>query len=264
MASLFEVVGIAAIAGCATGLGALPSLFTARVSHRVYDSALGLAAGIMFGASVFALVLPGLELGSLTEVSAGIVAGGFFLLGSNALLPHLHMEFEGEVTEFKEGLDGIDDEELADDPLQRALLVAGAITIHNVPEGLAVGIAFASGEEAIGIALAVAIAVQNVPDGFAMAVPAIDAGISKPKTLLYTTISGGIPEPLAAAAGFGLVAVMTSVFPVAAGFAAGAMIAVIFRELIPASHGHGFADTATATFVVGFVVMMVIDTALAV
>lgn len=256
MGSLPEVVLVAGLAGCATGLGALPVFFTDRVSHRVYDAALGLAAGIMFGAAVFALVLPGLELGPLREVAVGILAGGVFLLVANALLPHIHMEWSGEHTE---GM-AVDEE----NGLRRALLVGAAITIHNVPEGLAVGIAFASGEDALGLALAVAIAVQNVPDGFAMAVPAQAAGVSKVKTTVYTTLSGGLPEPLAAALGFGLVLVVKDLFPVAAGFAAGAMIAVIFREMIPASHGHGYEDYATLTFVGGFVVMMVIDIALAV
>ncbi|PSQ49477.1 ZIP family metal transporter [Halobacteriales archaeon SW_7_65_23] len=256
MVTVLDVALIAGAAGCATGLGAFPTLLTDKISHRVYDAAVGLAAGIMFGAAVFALVLPGLELGSLGEVGGGILFGGLFLLAANALLPHLHLEFAGEHSEGPR-VDG-------EDGLRRAMLVGAAITIHNVPEGLAVGIAFASGEEALGLALAFAIAVQNVPDGFAMAVPAVSAGVSRPKTALYTTLSGGIPEPVAAVCGFALVSVITDVFPVAAGFAAGAMIAVIFREMIPASHGHGYEDFATLTFVVGFIVMMVVDVALAV
>ena len=256
MVSLPEVVLIATAAGGATGLGAVPTLLTDRVSHRVYDSAIGLASGIMFGAAVFALVLPGLELGTLPEVGVGIVGGGAFLLAANAVLPHLHLEFAGE---HREGMSVFEE-----NGLRRALLIGAAITIHNVPEGLAVGIAFASGEETLGLALAFAIAVQNVPDGFAMAVPAVSAGVSKPKTALYTTLSGGIPEPLAAVLGFGLVSVITDLFPPAAGFAAGAMMAVVFREMVPASHGHGHEDAATLTFVAGFVVMMVVDIALAV
>jgi ZIP family zinc transporter len=255
----------------------VPVLLSARVSHRVYDGALGLAAGIMVGAAVFALVLPGLELGSPLEVTAGILAGGGFLLVVNAVLPHLHLRFRGEriegtgpnldpAGEFPSaGGDG-DLEPLGDDvdDLRRAALVGGAVTIHNVPEGLAVGIAFASGETALGLAIATAIAVQNVPDGFAMAVPAVRAGVSAPRTLVYTTLSGGVPEPIAAAVGFSLVAVVSGLFPVAAGFAAGAMIAVVFRELVPSSHGHGYADTATATFVAGFAIMLIVDTVLAV
>ncbi|AGB31355.1 zinc/iron permease [Natrinema pellirubrum DSM 15624] len=277
MSSLEEVVVVATIAGCTTGLGALPLLLTDRISHRVYDGSLGLAAGIMVGAAVFALVLPGLEMGSPLEVTAGLLAGGGFLLVVNAVLPHLHLLFRGErvegtgpkfdpagelpSAEADGDLDPLGDD--ADD-LRRAALVGGAVTIHNVPEGLAVGIAFASGETALGLAIATAIAVQNVPDGFAMAVPAVRAGVSAPRTLLYTTLSGGVPEPIAAAVGFSLVAVVSGLFPLSAGFAAGAMIAVVFRELVPSSHGHGYADTATATFVLGFAVMLLVDTVLAV
>ncbi|MEY7851185.1 ZIP family metal transporter [Natrarchaeobius sp. A-rgal3] len=283
MTSLGEVVLVAALAGCATGLGALPTLVTDRVSHRVYDGALGLAGGIMVGAAVFALVLPGLELGSPLEVVAGVLLGGAFLLVANAVFPHVHLRFRGEALEgtaiAEESTVGVDEpgrpteatggeetESRVDDRdnLRRAALVGSAVTIHNVPEGLAVGIAFASGETALGIAIATAIAIQNVPDGFAMAVPAARAGLSRSKTVLYTTVSGGVPEPIAAAAGFALVAVVTGLFPIAAGFAAGAMIAVVFRELVPSSHGHGYADTATATFVLGFAIMLVVDTVLAV
>lgn len=255
MPSLIDVIIVAGLAGCATGIGAVPLFFTERVSHRVYDGAVGFAGGIMVGASVFALLLPGLELGSLWEVALGTVLGGVFLLVANAALPHLHMEFRGPRPEGSDGTEG---------DLRRALLVGAAITIHNVPEGLAIGIAFASGEEAIALSLALAITIQNVPDGFAFAVPAVSAGVSKTKTAIYTTLSGGVPEPLAAALGFLLVLLVTGLFPLAAGFAAGAMIAVVSREMIPASHGHGHADMATLTFVTGFVLMMIIDITLAV
>ena len=228
----------------------------------------------MVGAAVFALVVPGLELGSPWEVVVGVLTGGVFLLVTNALIPHLHLQFRGERPEGTVMTDGpgerlatqagarrIDDET---DDLRRALLVGIAVTIHNVPEGLAVGIAFGSGEAGLGILIATAIAIQNVPDGFAMAVPADRAGVSRPKTVLYTTLSGGVPEPIAAAVGFALVVFVTGLFPLVAGFAAGAMIAVVFRELIPSSHGHGYADTATLAFVLGFVIMLVVDTVLAV
>ena len=266
MPSITEVLLIATLAGCATGLGALPTVFTERISHRVYDGALGLAAGIMVGASVFALVVPGLELGSVTEVVTGLLLGGAFLLAANASIPHVHLRFTRHQFEGTTVFGREPDFETSEgsDALRRALLVGSAVTIHNVPEGLAIGIAFASGETELGIAIATAIAVQNVPDGFAMAVPADQAGVSTPKTILYTTLSGGIPEPVAAAVGFTLVVLVTGLFPLAAGFAAGAMIAVVFRELVPSSHGHGYADTATATFLVGFSIMLVVDTVLAV
>ena len=309
MVSFGAVILIATLAGCATGLGAIPAVYTDRISHRVYDGALGLAAGIMVGAAVFALVVPGLDLGTPWEVVGGVLLGGAFLLVTNALLPHLHLRFRGETLEGRAVVGQADDSggdggtrtehgedrrntharvdrpattddgngradssssvgrsanQDGQDDRRRALLVGSAVTIHNVPEGLAVGIAFASGETALGFVIATAIAVQNVPDGFAMAVPAARAGVSPSRTALYTTLSGGVPEPIAAALGFALVTVVTGLFPFAAGFAAGAMIAVVFREMIPSSHGHGYADTATAAFVGGFALMLVVDTVLAV
>lgn len=274
MVSLLEVVLIATAAGCATGLGALPTFYTDRVSHRLYDSAVGFAAGVMVGAAVFALIVPGLDIGTPLEVVIGLLAGGGFLLVANATLPHLHLRF-ADRGEQLEGTTILSGESAGDtrmtpeaterqDNKRRALLVGGAVTIHNVPEGLAVGIAFASGEPTLGFAIAIAITVQNIPDGFAMAVPAARAGVSPPRTVLYTTLSGGVPEPIAAAAGFALVALVTGLFPIAAGFAAGAMIAVVFREMIPSSHGHGYVDTATVAFLIGFALMLVVDTMLAV
>ncbi len=277
MTSLVDVVWIAFLAGAATGLGALPVFVTDRISHRFYDAAVGLAAGIMVGAAVFALVVPGLEFGSLWEVAVGLLLGAVFLLVGNWAIPHIHLVVAGEGEETypsaarSEAVVEADIESntpiTTDDSEgdgRRALLVGSAVTIHNVPEGLAIGIAFAGGLEGVGTALAIAIAIQNVPDGFAMAIPASRTGLSNAKTVLYTTLSGAVPEPIAAAFGFALVAVVTGLFPIAAGFAAGTMIAVVFREMIPASHGHGYADSATLTFVVGFVVMVIVDVGLAV
>lgn len=249
MTSPSYVLMVSAAAGFATGIGALPILFTDWISHRVYDAAVGLAAGIMLSASVFTLINPGIELGTVPEVAIGMGIGTVFLLGVNAILPHLNLHF----------VHNDDDKPFEETDLHSAMLVAGAITIHNVPEGLAIGIAFASGEQALGMLIASAIAFQNIPDGFAIAVPAASAGVSKGKTILYTTLSGGVPEPLAALIGFVLVSYVKGLFPIAAGFAAGAMIAVIFREMIPASHGHGYADIATATFVAGFILMMLLE-----
>ncbi len=249
METVSTVFLVALIAGAATGIGALPVFAADRVSHRIYDSSIGFAAGVMFGAAVFSLILPGLEHGTMLELVIGTLVGGVFLLVANAHIPHIHLHFgDGDLTEHK----------------RKAVLVASSITIHNFPEGLAVGIAFGSGMEGVGLALALAIGIQNVPDGFAMAIPANKAGITKWKNILYTTISGGVPEPVAAVLGFAMVRVFTEIFPLAAGFAAGAMMAVIFREMIPDSHGHGYSDTATLTFIVGFALMLFIDNTFAV
>lgn len=246
---------VTTVAGLVTGLGAVPTLFGARVSHRVYDAALGLAGGIMVAASVFGLILPGLEQGTLLQVMAGVFVGGFGLLVGNRLLPHVHAEYRE-----RRGHGGVDDEDAGiDDRVRRAVLIGGAITLHNAPEGLAMGIAFASGLEEVAFVLAVVIGLQNVPDGFAFAVPVSQSGVSAPKVFLYTTLSGAVPQVLASVFGFGLVSVAQGVFPVAAGFAAGAMLAVVLREMVPSSHGHGYADAATAAFLVGFVLLVVVD-----
>jgi ZIP family zinc transporter len=247
MDPIFTVFFVALIAGMATGVGALPVFIAGRISHRIYDASVGLAAGVMFGASVFTLILPGMEHGTMVEVMAGIGIGGGFLLLANKYIPHVHMHFsdsDGGLSDYK----------------RKALLVASSITLHNFPEGLAIGIAFGSGMDGVGLALGIAIGVQNIPDGFAMAIPADKADVSKLRNIAYTTMSGGIPEPVAAVVGFGLVQLSKQLFPVAAGFAAGAMMTVIFREMIPSSHGHGYSDTSTITFIAGFILMMFIDT----
>lgn len=143
--------------------------------------------------------------------------------------------------------------------LRKALLIGGAITLHNAPEGLAIGVAFASGLEEVALLLAVVIGLQNVPDGFAFAVPMADTGMSNARVFWYTALSGVVPQVLASVFGYSLVGLGTGLFPVSSGFAAGAMLAVVFRELIPSSHGHGHADAATGAFLVGFVLLVVVD-----
>ncbi len=303
MSDLLTVVAITGVAGLATGLGALPVFARARVSHRTYDAALGLAAGLMVAASVFGLVLPGMEEGSLTAVMAGVVLGGLVLLGGNYAIPHLHAEYrewfpEGGATgddaaamdphrdsvdaatgapdsgvaatagDSSDTPDAVSDASLGDptapidDPdsaLRKALLIGGAITLHNAPEGLAIGVAFASGLEEVALLLAVVIGLQNVPDGFAFAVPMGETGMSNWKVFVYTALSGLVPQVVAAVFGFSLVSLAAGIFPIASGFAAGAMLAVVFRELIPSSHGHGHADAATLAFLAGFVILVVVD-----
>ena len=260
MTDLVTVLWITTVAGAATGLGALPVLFRTGISHRVYDSALGLAAGVMLSASAFALIAPGLEIGTLPAVMGGVLLGGAALLVANWLLPHVHGRWNSWY-----GHGGIEAEDPTKfDSLRRAVLIGGAITLHNAPEGLAIGVAFASGLEGVGIAVAVVIGLQNVPDGFAFAVPTAETGLSNTKILAYTTLSGLVPQVLAAVLGFTLVAFVEGLFPIAAGFAAGAMVAVVFREMVPSSHGHGYADEATIAFLVGFALIVVVDEVLVV
>ncbi|MFC7324119.1 ZIP family metal transporter [Halorubrum rutilum] len=302
MTTLTNLVAVSGIAGVVTGLGALPVFFRARVTHRVYDAALGLAAGLMVAASVFGLILPGTEEGTLAAVMAGVLLGGAVLLGGNYAIPHLHAQYrewlpEGGATgddvaamptsdgalamtaddppgaspvapgatdpasapSENAGTDAAADEAAREVTLRKALLIGGAITLHNAPEGLAIGVAFASGLEEVALLLAVVIGLQNVPDGFAFAVPMADTGMSNLRVLWYTTLSGLVPQVVASVFGFLLVGLAAGLFPVAAGFAAGAMLAVVFRELIPSSHGHGHADAATGAFIVGFVLLVAVD-----
>ncbi|ELZ36212.1 zinc/iron permease [Halorubrum saccharovorum DSM 1137] len=302
MTDLVGVVTVSGVAGVATGLGALPVFFRTRVTHRVYDAALGLAAGLMVAASVFGLIIPGMEEGTLSAVMAGLLLGGVGLLAGNYAIPHLHAQYrewlpEGgatgddaaampisdeserpnrELSEFADPV-GSADPTSSPDPdesadaaaerevtLRKALLIGGAITLHNAPEGLAIGVAFASGLEEVALVLAIVIGLQNVPDGFAFAVPMADTGMSNLRVLWYTTLSGVVPQVVASVFGFLLVALAAGLFPVASGFAAGAMLAVVFRELIPSSHGHGHADAATGAFLVGFVLLVVVDTVIVV
>lgn len=255
MGSFQTMLMVTTVAGLVTGLGAVPTMLGARVSHRVYDASLGLAGGIMIAASVFGLIIPGMEQGTLSQVMVGVFIGGFGLLLGNRIIPHLHAEY----LQWR-GHGGAEDREtMIDDRLRRAVLIGGAITLHNAPEGLAMGIAFASGLEDVAFVLAVVIGLQNIPDGFAFAVPVSQSGVSIPKVFVYTTLSGVVPQVLASIFGFGVVAVAQGLFPVAAGFAAGAMLAVVMREMIPSSHGHGYADASTAAFLVGFVLLVVVD-----
>ena len=296
MTTLPALVGVTTVAGLAAGLGALPVFFRSRVTHRVYDAALGFGAGLMVAASVFGLIIPGLEEGTLSAVMAGVFLGGVVLLGGNYAIPHLHAQYREWLPEG--GATGDDVESMptseggsgvtADDPvpgadaagdaafasdandeaadaaarevtLRKALLIGGAITLHNAPEGLAIGVAFASGLEEVALLLAVVIGLQNVPDGFAFAVPMADTGMSNARVLWYTMLSGVVPQVVASVFGFSLVSVAAGLFPISSGFAAGAMLAVVFRELIPSSHGHGHADAATGAFLVGFVLLVVVD-----
>lgn len=251
---------VTTVAGVATGVGAVPVLFGARVSHRLYDSALGLAGGIMVAAAVFGLIIPGLEEGTLWDVMAGVGIGGFGLLIGNRLIPHVHAEFQNW-----RGHGGAAGEKPAmDERLRRAVLIGGAITLHNAPEGLAMGIAFASGLEEVAFVLAVVIGLQNIPDGFAFAVLVGQSGVGGWRVLLYTTLSGAVPQIAASILGYALVDLAAGVFPIAAGAAAGAMLAVVLREMVPLSHGHGYADAATAAFILGFVLLVVVDAIVAV
>ena len=260
----------AAIAGgftwLVTALGATIVLFVGRPGTRFLDTMLGFAAGVMLAASVWSLLLPAIERsedGSLPAwlpAAGGLAIGAATLWGIDQILPHIHSLQRG-----------VEPEGITSTWRQTTLLIM-AITIHNVPEGLAVGVAFgAIGQLDAGVdttaafgaavALAIGIGLQNFPEGIAVALPLRGEGFSRLRALWYGQLSA-IVEPVAAIAGAAAVLLISPVLPWALAFAAGAMVYVVVEELIPRSHSRGNQDLATLGTVVGFIVMMTLDVAL--
>jgi ZIP family zinc transporter len=231
--------------GLATTLGGLGVLAFPRPGERVLAGLLGFTGGIMLAAAVFSLLVPALDLGSLAEVLGGFALGASVIAMLDLLVPHVHARFVERRPEAQGS---------------RALLLLSALTIHNVPEGLAVGVAFAAGGTDLGLPVAIAIGVQNVPEGFAAAAPLIDTG-SRRIAALAVAAATGVVEPPAALFGYGASELAAGILPLALAFAAGAMIYVVVDELIPESHARGHERIATAGLLVGFAVMMGLDNA---
>jgi ZIP family zinc transporter len=245
-----------------TAVGAAAVFFFKRIEQRVLDGMLGFAAGVMIAASFWSLLLPAIDLAEDMAVPnwfpavVGFLLGGVFLRGVDKILPHLHL---GEPTDQAEGLKT---------SWHRSVLLVLAITLHNFPEGLAVGVAFgavAAGvpEATLGtaVALAVGIGLQNLPEGTAVSVPLRREGMSRTRSFLYGQASG-LVEPMAGIIGASAVVLMGSILPYALAFAAGAMIFVVAEELIPESHLGEHSHIATAGTMIGFAVMMLLDVAL--
>lgn len=248
-----------------TSIGAGVVFFTKTVSQKVLDSMLGFAAGVMIAASVWSLIIPSIE---MTEAMGGIgwlpaafgfLIGGLFLRVCDAFLPHLHIGLPRSQAE------GVDTS------WRRSTLLVLAITLHNIPEGLAVGVLFggaATGIDPTGtatiagaIALAMGIGIQNLPEGTAVSVPLRREGVGMGKSFYYGQLSGAV-EPVFAVIGAIAVIHVQPILPFALAFAAGAMIYVVVEELIPESQHHGNTDLATLGTMFGFVIMMTLDVAL--
>ncbi len=230
-------------AGCATGVGALPILFVRKVSRKLLDGMLGFAAGVMLAATCFSLIIPAIESGGIWITVAGVAVGAFFLDRVDKLVPHLHPILG------REGLPAA---------LSRVWLFILAITIHNFPEGLAVGVGFGSGDISSGTALAIGIGLQNMPEGLAVALPLLRENYSKGKVLLVASLSG-LVEPIGGLIGVTAVTIARPFLPFGLAFAAGAMLFVISDEIIPETHRGGFERVATFGVVIGFIVMMTLD-----
>jgi len=240
-------------AGLATAVGALPVLLPINLTQRVQAIMLGLGGGVMLAASAFSLIVPGTEaaiaqgstqMGAALIMAVGVLLGGVFLLLGNKYLPHEH---------FSKGSEGVNQQNL-----KRIWLFISAITIHNFPEGLAVGVNFGAGNPVDGIPLAVGIALQNIPEGLVVAVSLV----AQKYTALYAlgvSLLTGLVEPIGGLIGAGVVAIAQPILPIAMAFAAGAMLFVISGEIIPESHRQGQEQEATIGVMVGFVVMMLLD-----
>ncbi|MDY6908699.1 MAG: ZIP family metal transporter [Thermodesulfobacteriota bacterium] len=245
-----------------TALGASAVFLTRRMPQRMLDGMLGFAGGVMIAASYWSLLAPALtmaEEGALPAwlpVAVGFLAGGLALRAIDAVLPHLHVGFPMEEAE------GIPT------PWRRSVLLVLAITLHNIPEGLAVGVAFGAAAADLpgatlagALALALGIGIQNFPEGLAVSVPLRREGLSRIKAFGYGQLSG-VVEPVAGVAGAFIVLASKAILPYALSFAAGAMIFVVVEEVIPESQRSGHADLATVSCLVGFAVMMTLDVAL--
>lgn len=245
-----------------TALGASAVFFVRTVDRRLLDGMLGFAAGVMIAASFWSLLAPAIEMsadGPFPEwmpAVVGFLLGGGFLWTIDRILPHLHIGFPMEEAE------GIKTS------WQRSVLLVLAITLHNIPEGLAVGVAFGavaaglpSASLAGAVVLAIGIGLQNFPEGVAVAIPLRRENISRFRAFWYGQLSG-IVEPIAGVVGAAAVLFMRPILPFALAFAAGAMIYVVVEELIPESQINKKTDIATFGAMMGFAVMMVLDVAL--
>lgn len=245
-----------------TALGAATVFLAREISRKLLDTLLGFACGVMIAASYWSLLAPAIELSQGRSLPAwfppavGVLAGALFLRGADRLLPHLHLGFP------------MNDAEGVKTSWQRTTLLVLAITLHNIPEGLAVGVAF--GAVAVGlpsatlpaaIALAIGIGLQNFPEGLAVAVPLRREGMSRARSFWYGQLSGAV-EPVAGAVGAATVLLAQEILPYALSFAAGAMIFVVVEDAIPEAERSGNTDLASMGAMVGFVVMMVLDVAL--
>ncbi|MDO7910240.1 ZIP family metal transporter [Pseudomonas monteilii] len=240
----------------ATALGAVLAVVLRDVSVRSQDVMLGFAAGMMLAASSFSLILPGLEAareitgsgtGAAFTVVVGLGLGVLLMLGLERFTPHEH-ESTGPL-----GPEA--------DRINRVWLFVLAITLHNLPEGMAIGVSFTNGDMAVGLPLTSAIAIQDIPEGLAVALALRATGLSNFKAAMVA-IGSGLMEPLGAVIGLGISTGFALAYPVSMGLAAGAMLFVVSHEVIPETHRHGHQTSATLGLMGGFAVMMFLDTAL--
>lgn len=241
-------------AAFATAAGALPALFSRKLSARLNAAMLGFGGGVMLAASIFSLILPAMDLfaqsngsSSSLQVALGILGGALLMLLLERMVPHEH---------FIKGTEGQQAK-----ALKRSWLFVLAIILHNIPEGLAIGAAYAGGDATGASALATGIAVQDIPEGFVVAMALLAVGYRRRVALAVGMLSG-LTEPIMAVIGAVLLGTSPAMLPWGLALAAGAMLFVISHEIIPESHRMGHELSATNGLMLGFVVMMILDTTL--
>lgn len=248
-----------------TAAGAALVFFFKKLNRAVLDGMLGFTGGVMVAASFWSLLSPAIDNSpgegfvKVLPAAIGFAGGALVLFGMDKLVPHLHINFGEEHTEgVKTGW-------------HKTTLLVMAITLHNIPEGLAVGVLFGAASVLVGveqtemiiaaISLAIGIGIQNFPEGFAVAMPLRRQGVSRRKSFFYGQLSA-VVEPVAALAGAAAVSFFTPILPYALAFAAGAMIFVVVEEVIPETQQDKYADIATLGFIGGFIIMMSLDVGL--
>lgn len=235
--------------GGATVIGSLIGFIFKNISHKFSDIILSFAAGVMLAAAVLGLIVPSLEYGGkygILITVAGIFAGAVCLNLIDKLVPHLHK------------IVGVEPESHHNANLSKVLLFVLAIAIHNLPEGIAAGVGFGSGDTTQALIIAGGIALQNIPEGMVIIAPMLAAGISPRKTFILAMITG-LVEVVGTLIGYFAVSISTAILPFALAFAGGTMLYVISDEMIPETHAHGSERGATYALLIGFCVMLVTD-----
>ncbi len=247
-----QIVILTAIGvGGATVIGAILGFIFKKISHQFSDIVLAFAAGIMLAASVIGLILPSVEYGGkfgLITTVIGVFCGAFCVNLIDKLVPHLHKMTGVDVENHPE----------SQDKLNKVLLFVIAIGIHNLPEGIAAGVGFGTGNTGDALAIAAGIALQNVPEGMIIIAPMLAAGMNRGKVFIIA-LATGIVEVLGTLFGFFAVSISTAILPFALAFAGGTMLYVISDEMIIETHAHGTERGSTYSLIVGFCVMLVLD-----
>ncbi len=231
------------LAGLSTGIGGLLICIVPKINRRWYDTLLGFSAGVMLATASISLLGPALQRDGIMQVALGLSAGALMVHLLERVVPHLEPHFAPEISGHEKSL---------------GVLLAAALTIHHIPEGLAIGVAFAGGGTSIGLLVAASIAIQNIPEGLAVAMPLRSAGLPRWKAFLGATASG-LGEPMAAMFGVWFVSLVGPVVPFALAMAAGAMIFVASDQLIPESRQQPKAKSPSLGLMLGFLCVTILS-----